>query len=212
MKTIYTPREELVCGKLDTLEDLLRDIGEQAIPCLYLTADIRRDAQRMEQKLISRKEEVARIESEVLATPSAGAVPDETGWLIENGGQFEELRYRFMDNDAGGVIGWTPDHAKALRFARRADAEQFCYHDEDAWRVVEHMWCDTTFPIDGRGKGEGEVAFIDPPEAMTPENIAKIEAALAKFKASRDEPPKPQPDFDTRTRYSATSPNQAQEG
>lgn len=69
------------------------------------------------------------------------AANDETGWLIENGRQFEELRYRFMDNDAGGVIGWTPDHAKALRFARRADAEQFCYHDEDAWRVVEHMWC-----------------------------------------------------------------------
>ena len=68
---------------------------------------------------------------------------DETGWLIENG---SGTAYRFMDNDAGGIVSWTPDHDKALRFARRVDAEQFCHHDEDAWAVVEHMWCSKPKP------------------------------------------------------------------
>ncbi len=54
-KTIHTPRDELVCGKLDALEDKLRDLG--LVELLYLAADIRRDCERMEAKLISRKEE-----------------------------------------------------------------------------------------------------------------------------------------------------------
>jgi hypothetical protein len=65
----------------------------------------------------------------------------EYGWLIENGKkQGEGLAYRFIDNDMGGMSGWTEDHSKALRFARRQDAEQFAYHDEDAWRIVQHAW------------------------------------------------------------------------
>lgn len=67
----------------------------------------------------------------------------EYGWLIENGKQAGDgLAYRFIDNDAGGMPAWTEDHNKALRFARRADAEQFAYHDEDAWRIVQHAWDD----------------------------------------------------------------------
>lgn len=63
----------------------------------------------------------------------------EYGWLIENGKQQGAgLAYRYIDNDAGGVPAWTEDPNKALRFARRADAEQYAYHDEDAWRIVEH--------------------------------------------------------------------------
>lgn len=58
----------------------------------------------------------------------------------------------------------------------------------------------------------GEVAFIDPPEAATPENVAKIQAALAKFKAARNEPPAPQPEYDNRTRYNATAPVETREG
>lgn len=67
----------------------------------------------------------------------------EFGWLIENGKkQGDGLAYRFINNDLGGIPDWTEDHNKALRFARREDAEQFAHHDEDAWRIVEHAWDD----------------------------------------------------------------------
>lgn len=62
----------------------------------------------------------------------------ERGWLVENGGQGEALRYRMI---ADGMPGWTPNHMEALRFARRQDAEAWCAEDEDAWRVAKHMWC-----------------------------------------------------------------------
>jgi len=52
-KIIHTPRDELVCGKLDLLEDKLRELG--LVECLYLTSDIRHDCERMEAKLIERK-------------------------------------------------------------------------------------------------------------------------------------------------------------
>ena len=76
------------------------------------------------------------------------------GWLIENGKkQGEGLAYRFIDNDNGGWGGWTEDHNKAIRFARREDAEQFAHHDEDAWRIVEHGW-DAPPSSDGRAPKE----------------------------------------------------------
>jgi hypothetical protein len=55
-KTIHTPRDELVCGKLDALEDK----GCAILvwwSCCILAADIRRDCERMEAKLISRKDQ-----------------------------------------------------------------------------------------------------------------------------------------------------------
>jgi hypothetical protein len=68
----------------------------------------------------------------------------QAGWVIENGKkEGDGLAYRFMDNDHGGVVGWTPDKDKALRFARRDDAEAFAYHDEHAWRVTQHLWSTT---------------------------------------------------------------------
>jgi hypothetical protein len=63
----------------------------------------------------------------------------ETGWLVENGKQGDELRYRTMAN---GWPEWTADHNEAIRFARRIDADRFAAEDEDAWRVVEHTWSD----------------------------------------------------------------------
>lgn len=54
-KDIHTPRDELVCGKLDQLEDLLREKGLDDL--LYLTGSIRHDCERMEAKLYSRKQE-----------------------------------------------------------------------------------------------------------------------------------------------------------
>ena len=58
-KNIHTPRDELVCGKLDTLEDRLRELG--LVDLLYLSADIRHDCERMEAKLASRKHEVLNL-------------------------------------------------------------------------------------------------------------------------------------------------------
>lgn len=88
--------------------------------------------------------------------PEASIEQFETGWLIENGkNQGDGLAYRYIDNDSGGIPGWTEDHNKALRFARRADAEQFAHHDEDAWRIAEHAWhIDAAQPADKEGKAE----------------------------------------------------------
>lgn len=58
-KTIYTPREELVCGKLDVLEDMARKL--QSVEMLDLLRDVRHDCERMEAKLVSRKDEVERL-------------------------------------------------------------------------------------------------------------------------------------------------------
>lgn len=69
---------------------------------------------------------------------------DETAWLIEIPGSdvvgpmYHQLEY---DDE------WTPDANKALRFARRQDAQ--AYIDYTGWTVpkpVEHMWCDPAPP------------------------------------------------------------------
>jgi len=54
-KTIDTPRDELICGKLDLLTDLIKK--GNVVDAIYLIDDIRFDAQRMEAKLIIRKQE-----------------------------------------------------------------------------------------------------------------------------------------------------------
>ena len=61
----------------------------------------------------------------------------DSGWLIENGKAGHELRYRTMEQ---GFTAWTEDHQKAIRFARREDAEMFCAEDMEAWRIAEHVW------------------------------------------------------------------------
>lgn len=61
----------------------------------------------------------------------------ETGWLVEDGAGHARPRFRTMDQTG---IHWTDDANKALRFARRADAEMFAAGDEDAWRVTQHQW------------------------------------------------------------------------
>ena len=65
-----------------------------------------------------------------------GATQPVYCWLVENGKQAGSgLAYRRMDQ---GMSTWTEDPHKAIRFARRADAEMFAEEDEDAWRIVEH--------------------------------------------------------------------------
>ena len=54
-KNIFTPRNELVCGKLDSAETIA--VSLENIELINLLHDIRFDCERMEQKLISRKEE-----------------------------------------------------------------------------------------------------------------------------------------------------------
>lgn len=54
-KNIFTPRDELVCGKLDSAETIA--VSLENIELIDLLHDIRFDCERMEQKLISRKEE-----------------------------------------------------------------------------------------------------------------------------------------------------------
>ena len=69
-KNIYTPREQLVCGKLDVLEDELRILG--LVDLLDLAASIRHDCERMEAKLVARKDEEAglRAASAASVTPA----------------------------------------------------------------------------------------------------------------------------------------------
>lgn len=63
------------------------------------------------------------------------ASKDELAWLVERNSPAE---YAYMD-DCG--IQWTSDPNKAMRFARRDDAEMFAAGSEDALRICEHMWC-----------------------------------------------------------------------
>lgn len=58
-KTINTPREELVCGKIEELMDVLVQAG--LISAIDLLKDIQHDCNRMEQGLIRRKEQVAKL-------------------------------------------------------------------------------------------------------------------------------------------------------
>jgi hypothetical protein len=66
---------------------------------------------------------------------------DTTGWLLERPSGTGAPLYHSL------TVGhpWeTPDHLKALRFARKEDAEAFIaagFSGEDEYNVVEHMWC-----------------------------------------------------------------------
>ena len=52
-KTIYTPRNELICGKIDAANEIA--IKLRSVELVELISAIRFDAERMEQKLIQRK-------------------------------------------------------------------------------------------------------------------------------------------------------------
>jgi len=54
-KTIWSKRDELICGKLDLLIDAIVD--DRKFNALDLIGEIRHDAERMEAKLIFRKQE-----------------------------------------------------------------------------------------------------------------------------------------------------------
>ena len=53
-KNIHTPRQELICGQIDNLEDEIMKIG--ATHLLYLCHNIHFMAERMEKKLYEYKQ------------------------------------------------------------------------------------------------------------------------------------------------------------
>lgn len=57
-------------------------------------------------------------------------------WLVEDGAS--PPHYRTADTNG---FGWTLDVHKAIRLARRCDAEMLAAADDAAWKIVEHMWC-----------------------------------------------------------------------
>jgi len=61
-KNINTPREELICGKLDYLTKAV--IAGDKFTAIDLINSIRIDAEKMEQKLIMRKHEVEALANE----------------------------------------------------------------------------------------------------------------------------------------------------
>ncbi len=63
-KNINTPREELICGKLDCLTRAV--VAGEKFTAIDLINSIRTDAERMEQKLIMRKHEFEALANERL--------------------------------------------------------------------------------------------------------------------------------------------------
>lgn len=57
-KNIHTPRDELICGKLDMAMECA--VKHQDIKLIDILMAIRTDAERMEAKLVSRKDEATR--------------------------------------------------------------------------------------------------------------------------------------------------------
>lgn len=76
----------------------------------------------------------------------------ETGWLVENGKQGDELRYRTWKD---GLPDWTADHNEATRYSRRIDAERAHQEDEDAYRIVEHAWHEPVVANSDAGNAHG---------------------------------------------------------
>lgn len=60
-KNVFTKRDELICGKIDKTVNIIKNLNisdNDKINIIDLLCDIQNDAQRMENKLISRKKEV----------------------------------------------------------------------------------------------------------------------------------------------------------
>jgi len=63
-KNIFTKREDLICGKIDLAEELA--LKYQDVELLDLLKFIREDANKMEQKLISRKRESGTFKQKII--------------------------------------------------------------------------------------------------------------------------------------------------
>lgn len=78
------------------------------------------------------------LEDEIYHREKETVMSTETGWVLEKGLAIQP-RYATVN---AGMLDWTEpgDHAKALRLARRADADALAEIMEDADRVAEHAW------------------------------------------------------------------------
>jgi len=79
----------------------------------------------------------ARPQEQASQPPEAQGV--ERGWLLErdrNGPEWLGI------NRVEAYVEWmwTKDSTKALRFARREDAENYAGFVEDCWTITEHQW------------------------------------------------------------------------
>ena len=65
--------------------------------------------------------------------------PDKSGWVIE--GAWSEVS---APSYWCGSSAWSEDHMRALRFARKEDAEQAAFFMLDGMniRIAEHIWTD----------------------------------------------------------------------
>lgn len=122
-KTPHTPREDLVCGKLDMVESMVKFLsgGEihdvDLVAILDVLSDIRHDCQRMEAKLIQRKQEARKggnVMSEWISVKDR--MPDNGTWvLITTTGYFTKERITsmaFFESDNGETY-WTDNNTGA---------------------------------------------------------------------------------------------------
>lgn len=67
---------------------------------------------------------------------------EETGWLIELRPSVTSQPTWYGETDEG-VLGWTTNNLRAIRFCRKEDAERVivCEHFTEAF-ASDHMWCD----------------------------------------------------------------------
>lgn len=127
--------------ELELAQSLMRTIHEKDTTIaslrrdLEISHDIRvRMRDKREATIEALREELSQAKERI-----SQASKDETGWLVEDSHKFGYPQYRYFDST--GLVGWTRDANEAIRFARRIDAEQFAAADEDAFHIVEHMWC-----------------------------------------------------------------------
>lgn len=118
---------------------------------MEVTFDLREVATAELQVLISPQVHMAiasvlrrRIEGRLPSGPVLFEPAEETGWVLEELDSptsephyFSTAGIMFADKPC-----FSPDHLKALRFARREDAEAFarCYGQIEFVRICEHRW------------------------------------------------------------------------
>jgi hypothetical protein len=125
-------------SKTMTILDLLRDMGSRDGRNYYDIGHYWNAVDQAAAEIERLRAQNAELKSVIRGKTfvTAPEWTEETAWLVERGDNGPP-RYRTMSQ---GLILWTDDISKALRFARRKDAEMFAEEDEDAWRIAEHMW------------------------------------------------------------------------
>lgn len=64
----------------------------------------------------------------------------EYGWLIERGDS-PHYAPAYLGESDEGCVGWTGDNLKAIRFARKEDAQRYCDCEGlNNVRICEHGW------------------------------------------------------------------------